>query len=231
MNLPAEIQNKIELVHEQVNEIVAEAYSNIVTDISGEVRFKYAVTTASDVLTDFERAQSVSFVTRYDALPMIETVSVEEFEGKLYFGNMGEARHVLNEFRSIIQNKKDSIHYQQVHRFCREKLINMDQSKGLSIKAEHIDGSDVTDSFVQLLNEHNKAIKSILKNCEFDYIYNGILQHSDHRFTKRFWSEYSSGELNYVFMKHTIITRHIHELLRWHYYLFSVLTFPKLGPL
>ncbi|HHF3133829.1 TPA: hypothetical protein ACPJ1T_004399 [Vibrio diabolicus] len=231
MKLPMDVQKKIDSVHSEIEEIVDRAYAHISTDMDGEIRIKFSISAPRDVLTDFERAQSVCFVTRYDALPEFDNLNLEEHRGRFYFSNFGEARYVLNEFRSIIQNKKDSIHYQQIHRFCRDKLLNEDHTKDLSITVSHNERGDVTSEFLQYLNEHNKAIKSIIKHCEFDYIYNGILQHSDHRFTKRFWSEYASGEANYVFIKHALLTGHLRDLLIWHYRLFSAMTFPKLGPL
>ena len=165
------------------------------------------------------------------SLPTFKKFSAKEVDGKFFFGNVDEARYVLNEFRSIVQNKKDSIYYRRIHRFCRDKILNNDHSKDLSIIVNHKDHGDITSNFLSFLDQRAKAIGIIIKKCEFDYIYNGILQHSDQRFTKRFWSEYSSGELNYIFLKHAIILGNIKDMMYWHYYLFSVLTFPKIGPL
>jgi len=231
MEVPQEIQEKFDSINQDVERILEIAHNHLETDVSGEISFKYTISAPRDVLTDFERAQSVCFVTRYDALPTFKSVSIQEQNGRFYFGNFNEARYVLNEYRSIIQNKKDSIHYQKIHRFCRDKLLNDDHSKDLSIEVTHKDKGDITDEFAKSLDEQYKAIKSIIKHCEFGYIYNGILQHSDHRFTDRFWKEYSSGEVNYIFAKHALILGNIKMLMEWHYRLFSVMTFPKLGPL
>lgn len=229
--LPSHIKKKVDSLNSNVESIVNEAYGHLETDVSGPISLKYSISAPRDVLTDYERAQSVCFITRYEFLPVFEKVKVTEGNGNYYFGNYQEARFVLNEYRPIIQNKKDSVYFQKIHKFCREKLLNDDQTKDLSITAEHIDRGDITAEYALSLDEQYKAIKHIIRNCEFDYIYNGVLQHSDHKFTKRFWKEYHSGKLNYIFMKHALIVGNIKMLMEWHYRLMNALTFPKIGPL
>ncbi|EPS3402237.1 hypothetical protein ACVD4U_004299, partial [Vibrio vulnificus] len=231
MELPEEVKEKLDSIHSEVEEIVNLAYEKVVTEVSGKISFRYEVHGPRDVLTKFERAQSVCFVTRYDSLPIFEKISVEARDGRFYFANYLEARSVLNEYRAIIQNKNDSVHYQKIHKFCREKLLNTESSFDLCISVRNEDKVDISEVFARLLNEHYKAIKVIIKHCEFDYIYNGILQHSDHNYTERFWEEYSSGEANYIFIKHALLVGYIKDLLVKHHFLFNVLTFPKLGPL
>jgi len=231
MDAPVEIKEKFDRVTQDVDEILRIAHQHFKTDIDGQISFSFTISAPRDVLTDFERAQSVNFVTRFDSLPVFQEIKIREENGKYFLNNLDEIRHVLNEYRSIIQNKKDSIHFQQIHKFCREKLLNNDHAKDLSITVNHATRGDVTHEFAQVLDEHYKVIKSIIKHCEFGYIYNGILQHSDHRHTKRFWEEYVSGEINYVFAKHALLASNIKILLSWHYKLYSVLTFPRLGGL
>ncbi|WP_028114878.1 hypothetical protein [Ferrimonas kyonanensis] len=229
MEQQSRIEEKLDIVRMDVDRIVALAHAHLKTDISGGISFRYEISAPRDVLTDFERAQSICFVARFDALPTIESVNVNEVNGKFYLNNVSEIRSALNEYRSIVQNKKDSIHYQKIHKFCREKLLNADHSKDLSITVNHESRGDITQEFAKYLDESCKAIRTIINHCEFGYIYNGILQHSDHRFSSRFLEEYSSGEANYTFIKHAFILGHIRELLSWHHRLYSALTFPKLG--
>ncbi|WP_427981809.1 hypothetical protein [Agarivorans sp.] len=223
------IEEKLEAVRVDVERIVSLAKAHLKTDISGGISFKYEISAPHEVLTDFERAQSICFVARFDALPTIASVDINEIYGKFYLNNFSEMRSVLNEYRSIVQNKKDSIHYQKIHRFCREKLLNTDHSKDLSITVDHENRGDITQEFAKHLDESYKAIKSLIQHCEFSYIYNGILQHSDHRFSIRFLEDCSSGEANYIFIKHAFVLGHIRDLLSWHYRLYLALTFPKLG--
>jgi hypothetical protein len=128
-------------------------------------------------------------------------------------------------------NEKDSIHYEKIHRFCYEKLSNKNPNLGLCITVKGDNGDDLTEVFRTILGDKDKMVKLILKKSDFGYIYNGILQHSDHKYTKRFWEEYYSGKINYVFIKHALLLEHIKGCLYWHYRILNQLTFPKLGPL
>lgn len=231
MDLPKDIQDKINKVHADVDHRLAVAHRHLVTDITGNISFAFSISAPRDVLTEHERAQSICFVTRYDALPEFSRINVVRREEGLFVSNLTEMRAVLNEYRSIIQNKKDSIHYKHIHKFVRDKLLNEDDSKDLSITANHQERGDITKEFCKALDERSKAIRSLIKYSEFSYIYNGILQHSDQATSHRFLEDYSSGEINYIFMYHALIASNIKYLLGWHYRLFNVLTFPKIGPL
>lgn len=227
---PAHIQAKFDTVNRQIEAILEKGNRELTTELDGQIQLKYEISAPNVALTDFERAQSVCFVTKFESLPPSSAVNIVERKGAFYPSNIGYIRHVLNEYRPIVQNQDDSVHFQKIHSWCHLKL-GADPKKGLSITVKHESGKDVTAEFKASLGERNRAIRKIIGECEFDYIYNGILQHSDHRFTTRFWEEYVSGELNYVFIKHATILEEIKDLLSWHYRLLNVLTFPKLGPL
>lgn len=231
MAIPKEIIEKIDAVNARVEHRMQVAEEHLITELKGSINFRYSISAPRDILTEDERAQSICFVTRYDALPEFGRLQIEERQGSFYAANFYEMRGLLNEYRSIIQNKKDSIHFQKIHRFVRDKLLNQDHSQDLSIKVTHENDGDITDEFLDLINENIKAIKSLIKYSDFGYIYNGILQHSDNKTSHRFLTEYASGELNYVFMYHALIASNIKILMRWHYRLFGALTFPVLGPL
>ena len=228
--IPTNIQAKFDALNASVEQIINRGHAALSTTINGKISLEYKSSAPRDILTDFERAQSVCFVTKYESLPAVNSVTIVEHEGKYFPSNIDYIRHVLNEYRPIVQNQEDSVHYQRIHAFCHLKL-GADPTKDLSITVNHIDGRDVTSDFKKSLGERNKAIRTMIEECEFDYIYNGILQHSDHRFTERFWREYTNGDLNYIFIKHEKILEVIRDLLVWHYRVFHFLTFPKMGPL
>ncbi|NQZ85836.1 MAG: hypothetical protein HRU03_09010 [Nanoarchaeales archaeon] len=231
MEIPVEIQNKFNTVFKEVENIIETANKNYKTKIPDTIRFQYEISAPRNVLTDFERAQSICFITRYDSLPEFTKGNIEEKNGFYYFDNYHDIRYLLNEYRCIIQNKKDSIYFQKINKFCRDKLLNEDHSKDLSIKVNHSEQGDITHNFLKFLDENCKVIRSLINQCEFDYLYNGILQHTDHKYTDRFLEEYTSGKINYVFTKHALIAQNIKILMRWYYRLFSALILPKLGPL
>lgn len=195
------------------------------------VSFGYRSITATDIVSKDERAQSVCFISRYDNLPFLEFLNIEQKGNDYYLENISYIRHILNEYRSIVSNEQDSVYFQKVHNFCHQKMANQNPDLGLSITVSDVDRSDVTELFRKILGERNKSIRRVLELSEFDYIYNGILQHSDHKFTDRFWKEYHSGRLNYVFLKHAKLLGYIKECLYWHYVILNQITFPKLGPL
>lgn len=231
INVPKEIRVKIEKTQAEVHSIMGEANRALETKLDGKISLCYKHSAPSDILTSLERAQSVCFISRYEYLPILEAIDIVEVNGRFFLKDIGFIRHTLNEYRSIIMNQSDSIHFSKIHKFCYDKITNKNPSIGLSITVNHENGTDVTKDFEKILGEKNKAIKIVLKRSEFDYIYSGILQHSDHKYTKRFWDEYYTGKLNYVFIKHALLAGYIKDCLYWHYRILNQLTFPKLGPL
>lgn len=231
VNLPEQIKKKLSDIEVEIRTISKEADKIQNTTLLGKLMFEYKHGAPLDILTPFERAQSVCFITRYEHLPVLNNIDILESRGKFFVKNTPFIRHILNEYRPIIMNVKDSVYYNKIHKFCHEKLTNKDSKKGLCISVKHEDDGDVTDIFNRILAEKNSAIKYILKKCEFDYIYNGILQHSDHNYTTRFWEEYHTGKINYVFIKHAMLLGYVKDCLYWHYTILNQLTFPKLGPL
>jgi len=230
-DFPEIIKERLLKTYKETNEIIEEALALQKTKIRGKISFKYEHSAQGDVLTPSERAQSVCFITRYEHLPILNKLNIIEKDGNYFIANIGFIRHILNEYRSIIVNEKDSVYFSKIHTFCHLKLSNRDPSKGLSISVDHKEKGDITDMFLQILGEKNKAIKLIIDRCEYDYIYNGILQHSDHKYTKRFLIEYNSGRINHSFIKHSFLLGLVKELLYWHYRLLNSLTFPKMGPI
>ncbi|MDQ7984612.1 hypothetical protein QYS36_06640 [Pseudomonas sp. G34] len=227
---PADIQAKFDAINKDIVRIIEKGHAELTTIISGNISFRYVISAPLDVLTDFERAQSFCFVTKYESLPTVDSVNIAEHKGRYFPNNIDDIKHVLNEYRPIIQNQGDSVHYQNIHAWCHKKL-GADPTRYLSITVQHENGKDITTEFRASLAERVRAVRKILAECEFGYIYNGILQHSDHQYTERLWKEYINGELNYVLIKHATILGEIKDLLNWHYRLFNTLTFPKMGSL
>ena len=228
--LPNRIRERIERLNDETEQIRSYALQNLTTTLP-QVTFTYQHTAPADVLTDFERAQSVSFVTRYEGLPNECTVQVVDHEGEYQIANMGFLRHALNDWRPIIQLQSDPVYYRRVHNFWHQSLARSNPSAGLCIRAHDDHGNDVTDIASAALGERNRAIKAVLQPLEYGYLYNGVLQHSEASNSKRFLRDYTSGELNYILWKHAHMLGFIHEMLEPLHYLVNVLTFPRRGPL
>lgn len=224
-----EVRERLETCNKEAQDL-ANAASDLLTERIDSYRLRYAISAPRDILTPFERAQSLCFVAKYDALPDLERVEVNT-SGKIFVPtNMDSFRHVLNEYRAIIQNQSDSTYYTRIHSFCKQKLRNKDPSRDLVITVMNgKTDEDITDSFLLHLTQKKKAIAFLLSHCDFSYLYNGILQHADHVFTHQYIEDYASGRLNYIMLKHAVICDAIRDLLRAHYAVLVHLSGVRMG--
>ncbi len=229
--LPERIVRRLIELEEEVDAVAARVEAALETELPGPISFRFQHAAIGDVLTAEERAQSVSFVTRYETLPSHGTVELSEREGRWYIANMARLRYVLNDYRPLIQNKGDAVHYQKVHNTWYRFLQETEPTRGPSLRVLNTSDKDVTAVFSKWLSQRNRAINAILGSLDCDYLYNGILQHSDVRFAERFLNDFVSGEINYFLWKHAHAFDIVREMLRPYHMLLSILTFPKLGPL
>ena len=227
----AEITAKFERQNDELERVAAEAQKIIVVPWPESVAFRYEISAPRDLFTPFERAQSLCFVTKYDSLPSPEDIDIREHKGRYYPNNIDSFRHLLNEYRPIIQNVSDSTHFSRIHSLCRRKLRNADPTTDLCISAIGPEGGDLTEQVARHLDLTNKAICWLISQLEFGYLYNGILQHADHTFTSRYIHEYASGELHYVFIRHAQAADLIGKMLQKHYRLLRVLSGTLMGAL
>lgn len=229
--LPDRIKQKINLLEQGIKKIESHALGIVKTSMNEPVSLFVQNQTMTDLLSDYERGQSISFISRYENLPSLMPVKIVHHQGSYFIGNMTYIRHILNEYRSVIHNESDSVYYQNVHKLCFKMLQEDDYRKGTTINILTKNDEDVTETFMTWLGEHNSAIKFVLRTLDLDYIYNGILQHSDGHFSKRFVKEYMTGEINYIFWKHILLLDLIKDLLKPYYMLMVQFSFPKLGSL
>lgn len=213
--------------------MVDKAHQKIVTEIPERIAFRYgSAVLGRDILSDYERAQSVSFVTRFDHFPTnLVTHFTNDNRNNWRIGNLWDLRQALNDFRSVIQNQSDSVHYQNVHNTWSKALRQTDKSKGTMVRVLDVEHRDVTEAYAKRLGERNQAIRHLISAFDYDYLYNGFLQHSDPKFSKRLFHDYISGEINYLLWKHVLPLGALAGLLRPYYILMRSLTFPSLGPL
>jgi len=229
--ISAETQMKLQRAFANANSILEQAEKLRTTQLDGKISFKFQAAVPRDILTEYERAQSAAFFSRYEHLPELDELRFINRNGYLYLESIHEVRHAFNEYRPIFMNQSDSSYYVGVHKTVRQKLLNLDQSKDLQIIVNHETDGNISTKFAAILKEREKSIRKVIELSDFDYIYNGFLQHSDSRFTARFRNEYTSGELNYVFIKNLSLLPYLKDALRWHHVILGTLTFPKLGPL
>ena len=231
--VPERIAKRFEAITADVQKAIDEANRKIVTTIPQKIAFSYeSAVLDRDILSEYERAQSVSFVTRFDHFPDdLHTRIVVDDQSNWWIANLWDLRQALNDFRSVIQNQSDSIYYQNIHGTWVQALRQMDKSKGTVVRVLDVQQRDVTSVYVKWLGERNQAIRHLLAAFDYGYLYNGFLQHSDPKFSKRLMQDYTSGEINYLLWKHVRPLGELKRLLRPYYMLMRSLTFPNLGPL
>jgi hypothetical protein len=229
-HLPPGIRKRIQGVSAEIQAIFDRAEGLMTAPLSEKISFRFEnAAIGPDILTAYERAQSISFVTRFENLPVDQCVDIVEKDGRFYITNMPEVRNALHEYRPIVQNQRDSVHYQNLHRTWRGMLVERDLFKRTVVTVIDERKEDVTPTFVTWMEQSNKAIRSVIQSLEFGYLYNGFLQHSDPNFTERFLDDYVSGELNYILMKHISALAYLKERLLPYYAMARALTFPRLG--
>lgn len=230
-NLPSRIRDRLARLQSEVDQIISGAERHLTTQLPDPIQFEFVNSAPRDVLTVDERAQSVSFVTRFEHLPTDYTVTIVERNSRYEIEDMAFLRYALNEFRPLIQNERDSVYYQKVHSIWYGMLTLDDANRGTTIRVFDRSNSNITATYIQWLSERNKAISFVLKPLDYGYLYNGILQHSDPSHSSRFLHDYTSGELNYILWKHAHLLGFLREMLRPYYILIRFLTSPRPGPL
>ena len=236
MNKPS----KKEQIKDKLNEITKKV-SAIIDDVDKskpitkeKITLTYTQSAPLPICTQDERAQAICFVTKYMHLPRIKIspINISEKNNKFYLSDLHLMRYEINELRPIIFNKTDSIYFKKIHKYCRNKLNNADPNRGLSIKVETAQSKqDITKAFLEVLDQNQKTIIDILNNSDFTYIYNGVLQHSDHKYSKRLLEDHHSGELQYILLKHPLLSNHIIEKLEPYFMILYQLNSLRMGSL
>ena len=212
--VPDHVQAKLKKMLAEVEEIRVEAYALLSPPAEGKVSFTVRNSAVfQDLLTDQERGQIACFVAKLEN--MVEFHPRIRVEGQICrLENFALAVHVLSELRPIIQNESDAVYFRNVANTFRRKLALKDPSRGTTVTAQRENGEDVTETFINMINGCVKALELLIKRSDFDYLYNGFLQHSDERFSKRFSQDWHSGSFNYVLMKNAVLCALVCDLLR-----------------
>jgi hypothetical protein len=169
--LPDRIKNRLAVMQKEIDQIISGAEALLKTQLPDPVQLEFKNSAPRDVLTEYERAQSISFLTRFDQLPQNYTVKIVEQQGAYFTGNMAFIRHALNEFRPLIQNEQDSVYYQKIHAVWYAMLVLDDPKKGTTIRVFDKCKNDVTQIFTRWLNERNESISFVLRPLDYKYLY------------------------------------------------------------
>jgi len=236
-NVPEPIRLKFFALLREIDvEIFSPAVSFFKTQLPENITFRFRGTSGGkvpDALTAWQRSQSASFIFQYEHLPQPRRVHLIQ-KGTDWFMKIEDItfiRAALNEFRPLIMNQNDSIFFTTVHNVWAAMLNHADPDTGTNIRVVDSDNRDVTSIFIKYLGEHRAALLQILSKLDLDYLYNGLLQHSDEQLSGRLFRDYISGELNYILLKNYLILPLIKNTLAPYHQLLNIMTFPTLGPL
>jgi len=224
---PAVIQDRFRVIRSEADAIYDAALLHFTTNVSldPEVRVTGDITG----ITLDERAQALGFVVRYKHF-RDEDMSVR-FANDWSIENLWELRQILNDLRPIIQNQSDSTYYTKVNKTIQRR-IRQQCLDGVRYRMyDRNSGDDVSDEYATFLGETAKAIATVLARLECDYLFNGVLQHTEPRHSARLLADYASGEFNYILWKHTLVVTYIQERLGAYYHVLKELNFPPLGSL
>lgn len=216
INIPKKIIEKIESMNNELETLFANADKNI-TPFKCKISFRITNSAPQDILTDEERSAFLNFVLKVKDTPNYDTPQIDTDGKKFLLGNVDLARHVINEMRPIIFNRTDATFYTKIHNTLAKMFVRENHGMGTKITVSKLENgveSDVTKEYLTFMSQSRDAIKSILAQLDFDYLYNGILQHSDSRFFKRYEEDSHNGELNYILMKHAFVITRLKGYLR-----------------
>ena len=231
MEIPEQIATKLSANEAMAISVIKKAESLILEFPVEKISLTYESSAPTDVLTPEERAQSMVFVFRYDHLPEINHLTIGERHGRYFINEIDDIRAAVNEYRTIFFNQRDPIYFGRISNVYRDKLLNRDPRNGLSITARDEAENDVTLGYVSHLDSLKKSIHAVIRESDFDYIFNGVLQHSDGHHARRLIQDYTEGTLNYVLLRNLTYAQHIKHMFKEHYRVITALSFPRMGGL
>jgi hypothetical protein len=232
MDIPPQILAKLKKCESEANEILQEAEGEITDLDTSSVRLRVTSTAPLPLMTWEEQAQSLAFVVRYEHLPELHNfVAGRHPSGRYYLNEIDQIRAALNEYRTIFYNQNDGIFYGAITNLYQKAFSSEHPNATMRIKALTPEGQDLSTDYLEHLKSRKKAIRYGIEKSDFDYIYNGVLQHADGKYAMQMVKEYTDGSLAYLLLKNVLIAQGLKDFLSEHYKVINVLNFPKMGPL
>jgi hypothetical protein len=225
---PTVIQDRFRVMRSEADAIYDAALLHFTTNVPLDPEVRIVGDSTRTALE--ERAQALGFVVRYKHF-RDEDMSVR-FANDWSIENLWELRQILNDLRPIIQNQRDSTYYTKLNSTLQRRIRQTTPRDGVRYEVyDRGSGNDVSAEYATHLWETTRAIGTILGGLECDFLFNGILQHSEPRHSARLLADYASGEFNYILWKHALVVGYIQERLGAYYHVLKELNFPPLGPL
>jgi len=226
------VRAKIKEFRGKSEEVVDGARNKLKINIEGRYSIRLRNSAKGQgILSEDEKAQIEHFIIKYQQLPEASNIDLVESNGKFHIENLDFFKQIINSYRPIIWNQRDDVYYTKIFNYCSRKLALTDSTIGTTLTVLKNE-EDITELYIEFLKNRRDAIKYILEKSEFNYIYNGVLQHSDKIFSERLKNEYYSGDLNYILVQHAFLLGPVKQLLK-PFYICGGMLYPdlKLGHL
>lgn len=119
--IPKRIENKLHDIEKQIRGIINSIQQIQITNLGTDhIIFRFEQNADYDILDSHEHTQLLCFSMKFSQLPQLEKIEVTKNNGEYQLANLDHIRHVINDHRSVISNKKDPIYYNTIHAFCRK---------------------------------------------------------------------------------------------------------------
>ena len=233
MEIPPEILKRLRSCEAEALGILKDA-GLLITGFD-PARVGFRVTSSSPLpLMPFElQAQSLTFIIRYDHLPELNNFVAGRHPrtGLYYLNEIDSIRAALNEYRTIFFNNKDGIYYGRITNLYQQAFVPDPTGARMRFDAINANHVDQSADFLEHLKSRKKAIQHTIAQSDFDFIFNGVLQHSDGTHSMRMVKAYTDGSLAYTLLKNLILAQGMKDFLREHYRVINTLNFPSMGSL
>jgi hypothetical protein len=232
MDIPPQILNKLKNCENEAKVILEESESKITDFDISSIRLRVTSTAPLPLMTLEEQAQSLAFVVRYEHLPELHNFTAgRHSSGRYYLNEIDQIRAALNEYRTIFYNQKDGIFYGKITNLYQRAFDTKHSKASMRIEALTPEGQDISSVYLEHLKSRKRAIRYSIEKSDFDYIFNGVLQHTDGQYAMQMVKQYTDGSLAYLLLKNFLIAQGLKGFLNEHYKVINVLNFPKMGPL
>jgi hypothetical protein len=232
MEIPAPILERLLICESEAQTILKEASQHITDFDCASVGFRVISTLPLPLMPLELQAQSLTFIVRFDHLPEIHDFTAGHHpNGSYYLNEIDKIRAALNEYRTIFFNEKDGVYFGRIAKLYQHSFIKEPPRSSMRFFAIDRQNNDHSADFFAHLKSRCKAIRHAINRSDFDFIFNGVLQHSDGQHAMRMVNAYTDGSLNYILLKNFIIAQGLKDFLKEHYRLINTLNFPMMGSL
>jgi hypothetical protein len=197
-DLPPEVVDQIQMIMSEVNTIVYDSSVNLNEPHLGNFNIRYQSDKPQPFLTLEDKTfhTITSFILKFEELNIENELSYDNVNNSF---EVKQLRGFLNEIRPIVFNQNDDVYYENA---IDALLILLKREGTFGLEISYIsDNQNINDDIKTILRNKKKKIKYILSKSDLDFLYNGVLQHSDRKYKKRLIEEQENNALQLTIIK------------------------------